>query len=423
MKDYFNYRKIPYLFAFLCFALASLMAFQISWINMSRTLIEEQFDQKVNLAMGSALTDFNKTHETSLDLDELQGCGDDNSLKYFPVEAGVFNLAEQEYLENNLRDYMSCYGIDDKYKVEIFDDSCTVTNGTYCCSIGMPSSSTSECNTDFMLGVSFLSKNDYLNDKIKPMVISSILIFFLLASVSFILLWSLIKQKRITENNIDFFNNTAHELKTPLTNISLALKLLGMTHPEIDDHKYVDIIKEENTKLTTQIDRVLFLSRLESGEYQLQNETLNIYNLLQSVKENMKLLIDVHKGTIEISSEAKDIEILGDYYHLTNVFKNLIENALKYCSVNPVIHIRVAADDKNVNVLFRDNGIGISAKDQTHIFEKFQRVNTGDLRSSSGFGIGLSYVKTVVELHKGLVKLKSERNKGSEFHVLLPNLK
>jgi len=421
--DYFNVRKIPYLFAILCFALLALMAFQISWINESRTLIEEQFDQKVNLAMGSALSDFNSTHKVSLAMEDLQACDDDNSLKYIPVDKGSLSYKNQVELESSLADYMTCYGIDDKYRVEIFNETCATTENTYCCSIGMTSSDTLACNTDYMLAVSFLSRNDYLQDKIRPMIISSVLIFLLLASVSFILLWSLIKQKRITENNIDFFNNTAHELKTPLTNISLALKLLGKKFPELVDDRYAGIIKSENNKLAKQIERVLFLSRLENGEYRLQKEKLNLYDLLHAVVENMKLLTDEYNGRISIQSSSKDISIAGDYVHLTHVFKNLIENALKYCDENPKIQIQLLEDESNVRVILRDNGIGISAKDQVHIFEKFQRVNTGDRRQVKGFGLGLSYVKTVIELHKGLVQLKSERNKGSEFHVLLPNLK
>lgn len=399
------------------------MAFQLSWINISRNLIEEQFDQKVNLAMGSALSDFNNTYQTSLDLEELQGCDDEDLLKYFPLQSGLLSTEAQEDLETNLRDYMGCYGIDEKYRVEIFDESCSASANTYCCSIGMTSKQKEECNTDYMLAVSFLSKKDYLYDKMRPMIISSVLIFFLLATVSFILLWSLVKQKRITENNIDFFNNAAHEFKTPLTNISLALKLLANKHPEVEQEKYASIIKEENSKLSQQIDRVLYLSRLESGEYALQNETINVFKLLEEVADNMKLLTDEYKGRIEILASNKNLEIVGDYFHLKQVFKNLIENALKYCAFKPIVEIRVVDETKHVKVILKDNGIGISPKDQSHIFEKFQRVNTGDLRTVKGFGLGLSYVKTVIELHKGLVHLKSENNKGSEFQILLPNLR
>ncbi len=240
--------KVPYLFGVVCIALMSLMVFQIIWLTNSRSLIEEQFDQKVNLAIGSALSDFNANHKTELDVNDVEACGEGELYKYFPVEKDFMTAENQIELTESLSSYMTFYGIDEKYSVEIFDNSCQATEDSYCCSIN----ANKKCKLNYYLGVSFLSKNDYLFDKMKFMILSSILIFLLLASVSFIILRALIRQKRITKNNIDFFNNTAHELKTPLTNISLALNLLGRTHANIKEDKYAQIIKGESTKLSDQ---------------------------------------------------------------------------------------------------------------------------------------------------------------------------
>ena len=416
MKYLPNLHKIPFLFSIVCLGLITLMAFQISWLTTSKKLIEEQFDQKVNLAMGSALSEFNAQHKTKLDIEEGEECGDTENYKYIPVKKGQISLADQMELEESVSLYMTCYGIDQKYSIDIFDKSCEIGAGTYCCAINTQVG----CDMDYKLGVSFQAKDEYLYDNMKFMTISSILIFFLLAAISFFILAALVKQKKITENNIDFFNNTAHELKTPLTNISLALNLMTKKHKEIETSRYAHIISAESKKLTGQIERVLFLSRMESGEYNLKKERVELVRLLHEVTNNMSLRVAERSGTIHLNLPTKEVAIQGDYYHLCNVIRNLIDNALKYCDKEPHIDINLIKDGNHVKLTFQDNGIGICPKDQEHIFEKFQRVNTGNIHEAKGFGIGLSYVKTVIEMHKGLINVVSDLNKGSQFELVLP---
>lgn len=418
LKKLLSHSKVSYLFGVVGIALFTLFIFQLIWLNNSRNLIQEQFDQKVNLAMGSALSDFNTNHKTELDVDDMQQCGTGDDYKYLPLEDGFMSTSDQVELKEYLNTYMTYFGINEKYSVDIFDSSCSVREDAYCCSIVAPAN----CDLEYHLGVSFLSRNKYLFDRMKFMIISSILIFLLLSAVSFLILRALIRQKKVTENNIDFFNNTAHELKTPLTNITLALNLLRKKHPNIAEEKYAHIIKDESKKLSSQVERVLFLSRMENGEHKLKKEAINIRSILLEVVDNMHLMIEEKNGDVELAVTDQDIVILGDYYHISNVFRNLLDNALKYSGQSPHINISLEEDDDYVKVIFKDNGVGISKSDQEHIFEKFQRVNTGDVREAKGFGIGLSYVKTVIELHKGLIKVQSELNKGSQFELLLPNV-
>ena len=418
MKNFKRLYKVPFLIAIACLGLITLMAFQIMWLQTSKELIEEQFDQKVNLAMGSALTEFNKNHETDIDVETEELCGED-SYSYIPVRKEEMNLDNQLELKRNLSLYMGCFGIDEKYSISIFDQTCEDGAGKYCCAINTKSGSSS----DYKLGVSFQAKDDYLFEQMKFMVISSILIFIFLSTISFLILAALIKQKRITENNIDFFNNTAHELKTPLTNISLAVNLLNRKHPTLGDSRYTQIIKSESQKLERQVERVLFLSRMENGEHELKVESINLNDLLHEVVKNMQMMVDEKEGHISLTLPNHPVTIQGDYYHLCNVFRNLIDNGLKYCDKKPKLHISLEEQSEHVKVSFSDNGVGICAQDQEHIFEKFQRVYTGNIHQSKGFGIGLSYVKTVVEMHKGLIKVDSVLNKGSQFELTLPYAK
>ncbi|MEL6256833.1 MAG: HAMP domain-containing sensor histidine kinase [Bacteroidota bacterium] len=415
MKKLSHFKQVPYLFGIVCLALFALMAFQIHWLTTSKDLIEEQFEQKVNLAMGSALSDFYRLKEEP-GIPLQKQCGATNFVNYLSTPMPDIGNKAQNLLEERLSTYMACYGIDEKYRMGIFSGNQQDFAPTYCSAINVNSG----CKDPMMLGISFISREAYMYSKMGPMILSSILIFLLLASVSFMVLWSLVKQKRITENNIDFFNNTAHELKTPLTNISLALKLLKAKHTEIEDNKYAQVIQAENSKLAYQIERVLSLARLENGEYSLKKEVIDLEKILGGVVEEMSLIAEERGGQIKLELPDTKPQILGDYYHLSNVFRNLIDNALKYSNDPPRIKISMEEDDKHIRLQFKDNGIGISQKDQDHIFEKFQRVNTGNVRESKGFGIGLSYVKTIMEMHKGFVKVESELHKGSLFQLLIP---
>jgi len=409
-------KKVPFLFSILCLALLSLMIFQVNWLSTSHKLIKEQFDQKVNMAIGSTLAELNTKSINQSDIQEFQICGDEDNKFFSMKELGMTEAARSD-IENTLDEYMACYGIDQKYKVEFLDSSCTPANNAYCCSLG----SLKNCkDSEATLGISFFNKSNYLFDKMLPMILSSVLVFLLLASVSFIILWSLVKQKRLTENNIDFFNNTAHELKTPLTNISLALKLLGKKYAFINDNKYAHIIRAENTKLKNQIDRVLFLSRMDSKEFALKKEAIELKKLIYEVSNNFELIVKEKSAVLNFDLPQQEVVISGDYYHFSNVINNLIDNAIKYCNESPVINISLEQDEGHVKLSISDNGIGISPKDQNHIFEKFQRVNTGNIRMAKGFGLGLSYVKKVMELHKGIVSVESDLKKGSQFNLLIP---
>ena len=417
LQHFSRLHRVPFLFGIVCLALLALMLFQIYWLQTSRDLIETQFDQKVSLAMGSALSKFHRIHESQSGPDRQCNTSSNDYLTLFPIEKPAFTLEDQQVIEAYLHEYMACYGIHEQYEVEIFDRYNPAFNSAYCCAIGLSGA----CENDYMIGINFVAKDEFLFRQMSPMLSSSVLIFLLLASVSFMILWSLIRQKRITENNIDFFNNTAHEFKTPLTNISLAMKLMMNKHKSLEEDRYARIIKAENSRLSSQIERILFLAKIESGEYRLKREVLDMNEILTEVVQSMMLAVNEAGGLIHLDLPDQHLRVLGDRLHLSNAFRNLIDNALKYRIGAPIIEISVSKHDGLLKILFKDNGIGISAHDQSHIFEKFQRVNTGNLRDAKGFGIGLSYVKTIIEMHKGSIRVKSEVNKGSEFQLLIPN--
>ena len=180
------------------------------------------------------------------------------------------------------------------------------------------------------------------------------------------------------------------------------------------------IIQTESRQLGFQVERVLQMAIFDHGELKLKQEEIDLHDIIETVAQNFLLQIDKREGMLEFLPEADNTVIQGDLMHITNVISNLLENAMKYTRNTPEIRIATHNEDESVIVSVVDNGIGIGKEDQKRIFDKFYRVPTGNIHSVKGFGLGLSYVKLIVEQHQGSITLKSEPNKGSQFDIHLP---
>jgi two-component system phosphate regulon sensor histidine kinase PhoR len=233
----------------------------------------------------------------------------------------------------------------------------------------------------------------------------------------------IVKQKRLSEIKNDFINNMTHELKTPISTIGLSSEMLMRPDNLTDVNKiqrYASIIYKENKRLENQVEKVLNVAKLDREQVVLKNETIDIHEILKDVKENFEFSQEINGGKIKLVSEADNHIINGDMVHITNVFFNLIDNATKYCENEPEIAIKTKSDKKYLVVEITDNGIGISKENLQHIFEKFYRVPTGNLHDVKGFGLGLYYVKLIIEAHKGKIEVSSAPNAGTTFSCYLP---
>ncbi|MGM0474716.1 MAG: sensor histidine kinase [Bacteroidota bacterium] len=236
-------------------------------------------------------------------------------------------------------------------------------------------------------------------------------------------LYIIFKQKKLSEMKNDFVNNMTHELKTPISTISLASQMLSdRTIP--DEQKNLShisrIIRTESRQLSTQVERVLQMAIFDHGQLKLKEQELDLHEIIETVAQNFLLQIEKRQGKLEFLPEAENSVITGDLVHMTNVVSNLLENAMKYTGRSPEITIATRNQEGAVLVSVRDNGIGISKENQKRIFDKFYRVPTGNVHNVKGFGLGLSYVKLIVEEHHGTIRIKSEPNKGSLFVIQLP---
>lgn len=233
----------------------------------------------------------------------------------------------------------------------------------------------------------------------------------------------IIKQKKLSVIKNDFINNMTHEFKTPIATISLAAQMLkdGAVNnsPSTIDH-IAGIIRDESKRLTYQVEKVLQTALFTETRMKLKLKNVNLNEVVESLITKFSLRVEDKGGQLFGYLEADQDEVYADEVHITNVVSNLLDNAIKYCTKVPEISVYTRNKANEIIISVIDNGIGIAAKEQKLIFERFYRVSTGNLHDVKGFGLGLSYVKTIVEAHGGRIEVESAEGKGSRFDIILP---
>ena len=271
----------------------------------------------------------------------------------------------------------------------------------------------------------FLSFPDKPSDVVASvlLVFPSLLITFLLVICFVLCIMEIVKQKKLSAIKNDFINNMTHEFKTPIATISLAAEMLkdGSVNnsPETIDH-IAGIIRDESKRLTFQVEKVLQTALFTETRMKLKLKNVHLNEVVESLASKFSLRVEDKGGKLFCYPEAEQDEVYADEVHITNVVSNLLDNAIKYCVKTPEISLYTRDRGDEIVVSVIDNGIGIAAKDQKLIFERFYRVSTGNLHNVKGFGLGLSYVKTIVEAHGGRIEVESAEGKGSRFDVFLP---
>lgn len=275
-------------------------------------------------------------------------------------------------------------------------------------------------STHNFLFVQFPKQESYLLSSIKNMVLLSLVFSLIIMGVFYYTIRLIINQKKLGEIKNDFVNNMTHELKTPIATNSLAIDALANPLIKNDDEKYNDyirILKEENEKLNVHVERVLQIALLDKGELPLNKKPLDLALLVEQVVEQFKLRISEQKAEVRINRANHALVVLGDERHLQTVFSNLLDNALKYGSEACTIIIDALRKENEIIIRIKDNGPGIAKEHREKVFEKFYRIQGGNLHDVKGFGLGLSYVKSIVESHQGSITLTSEVGRGTEFTI------
>jgi two-component system, OmpR family, phosphate regulon sensor histidine kinase PhoR len=278
-------------------------------------------------------------------------------------------------------------------------------------------------NSESYLRVYFPNQDRYIIRNIWMMYATSLLLILVVLGCFYVAVSTILKQKQLADIKNDFINNMTHEFKTPISTISLATQMLGdeaVTASPAMFKRYLGIIGDENKRLGSQVEKVLQTAQMERGEVRLKLGTVNVHQIIERVLENISPQIELREGIIDMDLQAESPEIQADEVHLTNIIFNLLDNANKYSPEKPIIKITTENTEKGLSIKVSDHGIGMSKESIKQIFEKFYRVPTGNVHDVKGFGLGLSYVKKMVEEHHGRINVVSKLGEGSEFEVIIP---
>ena len=255
------------------------------------------------------------------------------------------------------------------------------------------------------------------------LIIGALLFTLIIIAAFFITVRALIKQKKLSEIKSDFINNMTHEFKTPLATISLAVDALKNEKVLQDKQKmdyFTGIIKEENKRMNKQVETILQAALLDKQEVQLNLKKIHAHELINSSVNNIKLQVEEKNGNMEVNLQAPKDLVMADEVHFTNLVSNLLDNAVKYSKENLLIKLSTQTSGSQFRIKIEDNGIGMNKETLSRIFEKFYRAHTGNIHNVKGFGLGLSYVKTIVDAHQGNIKAESVPGKGSTFTISFP---
>jgi two-component system phosphate regulon sensor histidine kinase PhoR len=346
-------------------------------------------------------------------------------LSAMPLEERVTDEALQKLIKKELEEY----GVKTKFEFAIYGNGLEtkvnsdnfVYNKDEAYSI--PVFTDNEGNEKYKLFVAFPHKKKFLLSQLVSITILSIIFTLIIIIAYTSALNQLIRQRQISEIKNDFINNMTHEFKTPIATINLALD--AIRNPKIIDDKekvfkYLEMIRDENKRMHAQVENVLRISKLEKKELNIIKESSDIEEVVNDAIEHVSLILEDREGSITTHFGAiRKIVLLNDV-HFTNVIVNILENAIKYTPEIPKIDIYTENIKDMVLIKIKDNGVGMSKIAQKRIFEKFYREHTGDIHNVKGHGLGLAYVKRIVDDHNGQIYVESEKGKGSTFIIKLP---
>ncbi|MDR2651106.1 MAG: HAMP domain-containing histidine kinase [Prevotellaceae bacterium] len=278
----------------------------------------------------------------------------------------------------------------------------------------------------YYLNIYVPNLTDYIFKKLSLVIFSSLLLIIIIVGTFAATLIIIFHQKRLSQMRNDFMGNMTHELKTPIATIILASEMLKDENVPIEKKNVGGLskmIRDEAQRLSSLVEKVLRMAAVERGNINMKHKDVNINNIITKVVDSYMLQLNAKKGKIMTQYDAKDTIVVGDEMHLQQIISNLIDNALKYSKKNPIISVNTENKNGGIIIAVTDNGIGIEKEYHKHIFEQFYRVPTGNIHTVKGSGLGLNYVKKIVEMHGGKISVESEKGKGSTFTIFLPNKK
>jgi len=408
-------------------ALAGLMGIQIYWINNASQVKEANFRRSVNEAITKVVLKVERLEKRK----SLEKSRPEGLLNINP------HLPYEEFLTKNLLDSLimqelNIRGIDTRFEFGIYkpeneiyliEKSPNSRKELFEKGYAFPLFQSDIFTPPEYLLISFPNEKRFLLTELWGMLLISLVLIIVIVYSFIYTISTVFRQKRLSEMKNDFINNMTHEFKTPIATISLACEALNDNEIRKSGEfysSYINMIQEENKRLAGMAEKILQTAVIDSGQLKMKKEMINIHNIIHDVVKNIRIQVEIKDGDIIKGFYASKPRIEGDKVHVTNLIYNLLDNANKYTPRKPLIRIGTENTGNGIIITIEDNGIGISKSEQKKIFDKLYRVPTGNIHEVRGFGLGLNYVKAIVEEHHGKISLESEVNKGSTFRVFLP---
>ncbi len=415
-------KSFSIIIALITVSLLGIVFIQVSWITNSYKVKTEELRQRVTIAANNIseriiLEKANRYSQLSTPFNLFNNV---ISIKKIFNNFEIKNIITNELKKGNVQLNFE-YSVKDAYEKEIMVSA--GFKSEFYGSVNMVSIplSSPKSNAPEYMFLFFERPEYYVQQKIIGLLISSILFTIVIISAFVLTIRTLLKQKKISEIKNDFIANMTHEFKTPLATISLATDALRNEKVKHDPEKmeyYTDIIKEENKRMNAQVETILQAAQFEKQEIKLNLKKINVHEVINTVYENTIITIEEKQGQLTTKLKATNPIIKADEVHFSNIIFNLLDNAIKYSKEVPEIAIETENVSDHIHIKFMDNGIGMNRDILNNIFEKFYRAHTGNLHNVKGFGLGLTYVKQIVDAHHGKIKVASTLGKGSTFTLI-----
>jgi two-component system phosphate regulon sensor histidine kinase PhoR len=417
-----NKGKIRLIIILTSITLVGALITQLLWVNDAWQLKRDQFDGKVKIALKSVVNQILTSEE--LYPEDISGI--DSVL--FSEHQEILTVVDPHILDSLILEEFAWMRLKDNFHYGVYrnDDSLFVIGNFSGWEEALLDSEhwvslTCLCESEaYLLSVIFLNQESMILGQMIILPVMSGLFLMVLIFSFFFTIYSLFRQKKLSDIKTDFVNNMTHEFKTPISTISVSSEMLTKEAVVNDPEritKYAGIIYNENLRLKNQVERVLQIAIIDKGEFNLKMKKLDINNIINRCINNFEVVLKDRNGKVCFEPDEGVQYIEADEVHFFNIINNLLDNANKYTPENPKITISTAINKGKIKISISDNGIGISKEDQSHIFKKFHRLQSGDIHDVKGFGLGLYYVKTMVEAMGGTIEIKSEKNKGSRFNI------
>ena len=418
-------RTIRIVIALATVSIVGLFATQLFWMDKAFDLRNREFNDRVNIALRSVVQEIMVLNNDSSDVPPVRQL----SSNYFIVSTNdtlhpylLSSLLENEFRSRNLKTNFE-YSIYDCFTDSMVFGGQVVLSSEPTEIVDRPLVPKWDGDSHYF-GVYFPEKQSYLISQMSIWLFSSSILLVVIVFFAYTL-WVILKQKRLSEIKNDFINNMTHEFKTPISTISSSAELLKSgnldSHPE-KRSRYYQMIVDESNRLKLQVEKVLQMAQFDKNEIDLNLKSCNVHELIKQAAGSVQFLLDDKHGQIEFIFKSTTPELSVDELHFTNIIRNLLDNAIKYCDKEPRIRITTEDAGNGITIAVHDNGIGITPAQKKQVFEKFYRVPTGNIHNVKGFGLGLYYVKSLVEAHHSSVDVESN-TEGSKFTLYFPKQK